>query len=389
MALGNGASGNGFKVALLRGLTPEREQWERDLRSAGRALPLPHRSTWASLQAGGGTHDDWFLTVTDGNGQPCGAAALQVAPSRALPGHLVVRCERFGPGVRPEAQRAALDALVAFAHSQRRVLRLHVETFSIYPSERTALEDHIQKLGFVRVHPARCYEHTLLVSLEGSQDEILASLHGTARRHIRAASKHPVRLQPVEDPAHFARLDDISRETYARTGGRYDGTDWSRIVALSKQEPSASRLVGLYRTDIAGPEALLAFAWGCGHGDHVQYSRSGSTRATDLRMPLMYPVVWDLICWARTSGARFFDFGGITLGSHDSDDPLGGISDFKRYFSERVVAVGAEWAYEPRAFQAYAAKVMSSTAGFLSRAWTRAHRGGPVERPRVTLVVRA
>jgi len=362
--------GDGYEVAILRGLSREREQWERSLLRSGRALPLPHRSSWAALQPG--ARDDWFLTVTDASGQPGGAAALQVASSRALPGHLVVRCERFGPGLSPETRRVALAALVAFARAQRRVLRLHVETFSIYPPERTALEDHIQKLGFVRVQPARCYEHTLLVSLEGSEDEILASLHATARRHVRAASKHPVRLQPVEDPAHFARLDEISRETYARTGGRYDGADWARIVALCKREPTGSRLVGLYRTDVPGPGGLLAFAWGCGHGDHVQYSRSGSTRATDLRMPLMYPVVWDLIRWAKTSGARFFDFGGITLGNHESDDPLGGISDFKRFFSERVVAVGAEWAFEPRPLQAYAAKMMSSAAGFLTRAWPRA-----------------
>ena len=361
-----------MNVALLRGLTPEREQWERTLLRGGRALPLPHRSSWCALQPE--ARDDWFLAVYDAAGQPCGAAAVQVAPSRALPGHLVLRCERFGPGLSPGAQRAALDAIVSLARSQRRVLRVRVETFAVDASERAALEDHIQSLGFVPVQPARCYEHTLLVPLDGTVDAILSSLHATARRHIRAAAKHPVRLQPIDDPAHFARLDEISRETYARTGGEYDAPDWSRVVELCRREPTASRLVGLYRTDIPGPSGLLAFAWGCGHGDHVQYSRAGSTRTTDLRMPLMYAVVWDLICWAKTSGAKFFDFGGVTVGTHDSDDRLGGISDFKRYFSERAVQVGAEWSFEPRPLQAYAAKLLSSAAGLLARAWAGATR---------------
>jgi lipid II:glycine glycyltransferase (peptidoglycan interpeptide bridge formation enzyme) len=84
----------------------------------------------------------------------------------------------------------------------------------------------------------------------------------------------------------------------------------------------------------------------------------------------MYAVVWDLIRWAKENGARFFDFGGITVGSHGSNDPLGGISDFKRYFSERVVEVGAEWSFEPRPLQAYAARMVSSAAAFLARGWT-------------------
>lgn len=314
------------------------------------------------------------MTVSDSNGRACGAAALHVVPSRALPGHQIVRCERFGPGLSAGAQRAALRALVSLAQQRRRMLRLSVETFAIDPVERASLEGHAQELGFARVQPARSYEHTLLVSLDGDEKSIFASLHRTARRHVRAADKNPVRVSVVDDPAYFDRLDEISRETYARTGGAYDPPDWAKVVALSAREPSASRLVGLFRTDISGHASLLAFAWGCGHGDHVHYSRAGSTRETDLRMPLMYPIVWDLICWAKRTGARYFDFGGITVGSHQSEDPLGGISDFKRYFSEHAEQVGAEWSMEPRPIQAQAARFVSSASSFVSRVLTRSRR---------------
>ena len=82
--------------------------------------------------------------------------------------------------------------------------------------------------------------------------------------------------------------------------------------------------------------------------------------------------MWDLIKWAKHSGAHFFDFGGITPGTLASDDPLGGISDFKRYFSQRVVQVGAEWSYEPRPMQAQAARMMKSASTMLSRVLARA-----------------
>lgn len=314
--------------------------------------------------------ESWFLTA-DRAGIAAGAVALHVAPSRALPGHLVLRCERFGPGVSVAAQEAMLRGLVEVARVHPRVLRLHVETFAIDDGEREALAAHLRRLGFASVESPRCYEHTLLVALKGDEEAIFASLHATARRHIRAAGKNPVVVGPVDNPVFGPRLDAISRETYARTGGRYDPPDWSAVLELCRREPAASRLVGVFRTDVEGPERLLAFAWGCGHGDHVHYSRAGSTRATDLKMPLMYPVVWDLMRWARENGARHFDFGGITTGSHESADPLGGISDFKRYFCGTTARVGAEWTLEPRRLRAHAARVVAAASSFVSRVVAR------------------
>ena len=105
--------------------------------------------------------------------------------------------------------------------------------------------------------------------------------------------------------------------------------------------------MGLFRTDQSGPQGLLAFAWGCFHGDHAHYSTAASTRATDLRVPMAYSLAWELMQWARAQGAAAFDFGGISVGTHGDDDPLGGISDFKRYFQGATVRVGEEWILEP------------------------------------------
>jgi hypothetical protein len=57
--------------------------------------------------------------------------------------------------------------------------------------------------------------------------------------------------------------------------------------------------------------------------------------------------MWDLMCWARRNGASWWDFGGITEGQQGSDDPVGGISDFKRHFSTTVRLVGERWVLEP------------------------------------------
>lgn len=351
-------------LEVVRGPTAERARWERVLAETGHRLPLPQRSDWLGIQP---AQSCWLLLLRDRGGRPCGGVGLQVSRSRALPGHLLLRCERFGPGLSAEAQETGLRALAALARSESRVLRLYVETYSPDPARNAALSELAAELGFSPLHPPRCYDNTLLVDLSPTEDEIFAGLHGTARRHIRALGKNPLELRSITDPADFPRMDAIYRETFERTGVNVDRQDWAAIVRVSERDPSASRLIGVYRTDRDGPERLLAFAWGCGHGDHIHYSKAASTRDTDLKVPLMYPIIWDLIKWGKSNGARFFDFGGVTAGSHDSEDALGGISDFKRYFSKQVVQVGAEWAYEPRVLKARAAHAVTYASSLIAR----------------------
>lgn len=360
----------GFQVCLLRGPSATRARLERELQLAGYALPLQHRVSWVDAQRRPGDH--WLLFVQDPAGRPCGAVGVQISPSRALPGHRLLRVERFGPGIQAAAYAATLQALISLARRDPRVLRLYVESLAFETNVRTALESILETAGFVRLPSPRCYEHTLVLGIDKDEESILASFHRTARQNIRNAAKFPVRVAPVANPAHFARLDEIAAETFARTGGRYTPVEWARIAAVGAREPEASRLVGLYRTDIEGPASLVAFAWACGHGHHAHYSFSGSTRNTDRRIPFLYPLLWDLIVWAKGSGARFFDFGGVTAGTLTSEDPLGGISDFKRYFTRRLVEVGAEWSYEPRPRRAHAARMMKSAATVLSRMLARA-----------------
>jgi hypothetical protein len=361
---------DGFRVTLLRGASSTRERLEQRLREVGRGLPLPHRSSWVSVQER--PNDHWLLCVQDEAGQSCGAVGVQMSASRALPGHRLLRVERFGPGIPPSAHEATLQVLVSLAHRDRRVLRLYVESLAFEQKERVALESSLETAGFARVPSPRCYEHTLILPLDEDEESILGSFTPKVRQNLRNCAKYPVHVAPVVDPAHFARLDEIAAETFARTSGRYTPVEWSRIAAVGAREPEASRLVGLYRTDEEGAGGLLAFAWGCGHGDHAHYSHAGSTRGGDRRIPLIYPLIWDLIVWAKRSGARFFDLGGVTAGTRVSDDPLGGISDFKRYFKPRLVQVGAEWSYEPRPRRAQAARIMKSASTMVSQMLSRA-----------------
>jgi hypothetical protein len=368
------------EVRVIRDAGPERARSELAIGAAGFPLPLAHRLEWAAMRTPAGS---WFFDVRDRAGGTRGGFAAEVHRSRVLPGHLILRVERFGAGLAPDAIAAAVNALVQVARNNCRVLRIHVEQFSTDPAVKSALESVLSSCRFSRMPETRRYPRTIRVDCSGSEESIFASLHGTARRHIRAIAKHPVEIRPIADATWSPRMDELVRETMERTGGGHRFFDWPRQIEFTKHNSQLAYLLGLFRKDISGPPSLLAFAWSCLNGDYAHYDTAASTRATDLKLPLNYALAWELIRWAKQNGATWFDFGGITAGSHgDASDRLGGISDFKRYFSTDVIDVGGEWVLEPRWPQSRLAHALSSLAGWASSLKSKL-RPGPAAKPAV------
>jgi hypothetical protein len=354
---------------IVRGLSAAHLRYERDLLGRPGCRPLPHRTAWLEAFA---EHDSLFCAAEDAGGRCEEGFAIQVAASRALPGARLLRVERYTPPASPRGDQAMLEALRDHARRDRRVLRVGLELYCRNVARRAITERLLEGLGFRRREESRRYEHTLVVDLQPDEAAILAGLHTTARKNLRAAAKRPVEARPVEDPIWAARLAALFDESMRRTGGHARTHDWIARIEFSRRFPALSRIVGLFRTDAGGLESLLAFAWGCNHGEYAHYDASGATRTSDLKVPMAYPLLWDLILWAKRSSALWFDLGGVTFGhTGDGDDALGGISDFKRFFSRELVEVGAEWTLEPRPICAGVARAIGATAGRLRALWRR------------------
>ena len=346
--------------------SPEAARWERELEECGLRLPFPHRTASAGLEPAPGP---LFFIIRDTTGQPCGGFAAQRRSSQALPGHVLLRVERFGPALRDgEVRAAGVQALADVSRALPRILRTYLAVFSPDPRAQDEIAAHAAAAGF-RMNPyRRGYSRTILVDLRPDEDTIFASLHATARRHVRAAAKHPVVVRPVDSADFAGRLDELVTDAFTRTGGGIERHDWPAIIAFSAQHPELSRLVGLFHIDRAGPDSLLAFAHGLHHGEYAEYSTAASSRDADVRVPQTYVLAWDLFRWAKQHGAAFFDFGGITPVVNDGSDPLQGISAFKRYFSTVEASVGDEWVLEPSRLKAGLARVVTTVARSVVRA---------------------
>jgi hypothetical protein len=350
-----------FLVDIAPSRGPARRALQERVLTAGVKIALHHRLEFLEDL----NYSGWLVGVRDEGGVYRAGFAVQSSRSRALPGHRVLRAERVGYSGEPDALHVGLEAVVAMATAQRLALRLHLEIFSPVADIRTSLAASARGLGF---HPApqpRCYGRTIVIDLAPDLDSLFASLPKKTRRDIRQASRHPVKIVPITDSVHAPRLGALLRETMARTGGVVDSVNWRHLIDVARMHPDLLRVTGLVRTDTGGGDALLAFGIAMNHGDHVQYATAASTRRTDLKLPLAYPVVWDLLTWAKDRGADYFDFGGISEGTAGSEDAVGGISDFKRYFSTNVVDVGDDLCFEPNRFSAAAARVVSRVSSLI------------------------
>lgn len=115
------------------------------------------------------------------------------------------------------------------------------------------------------------------------------------------------------------------------------------MILAAAADPFGSTVLGVFHPHRRGAEALVGFAQGTRAPSAACYAIAGTERAADIgRAPLSYGLVWALLEWGQRLGSPWFDFGGVTTGSK-MDDPLAGISDFKRKFGGEDCRIAAEY----------------------------------------------
>lgn len=353
-------------VHWFHGVSPEREHRERELIAAGCKLPLRSRVAWARAFP----EIKSSLLVVEGEDGSSGAIAVERHPSRALPGHHILRVFRAGTSLPEQTIAVAMAALAAQARSDFRALRLHLEIFSPHSADRERLGAVASAHGFTRLPEVTNYEYTLVTDLRGQDNAThLASMSQGVRQNIRALAKYPVELRPIRDERDSLRMNALMRETLARTGADHTEHDYGPVIRLAAAEPALVRLMGLYRTDASSAdESLIAFALGLHNGDHAAYDIGASARVPEFKsLSLGYPLLWDLIAWARDNGASWFDYGGVPKADSEGEERLGRISDFKRRFEKTSVHVADEWVLVPHPVRSALAAGISRAADALKR----------------------
>lgn len=329
-------------------------------------FPLTSRLCWLRNC---GTSDDRLAIAISAAGAFRAALGLTVKKTRAFPGHRNIDVHAIGDAYASDAGDALLGQITRYAVSTGRMLRVRAEVQCRNEAARASVRRSLATLGYRQIDAEQIPSRTLAIDLTSTEDQLFSSFSSSTRHKIRKAMRNGLQVAPIADPVLGKRMNSILAETFDRTGGSHEDVDWWRVLKVCHERPELSRIVGAFKGDGRTPEDLLAFAWATRQGDRVLYDISASTRQSGVRLPLLYPILWDQIAWARNQRASWFDMNGITSGSQDCEDGLARISSFKKGFGGTELEFGEEWIFEPNRIKSMVARGLSRAVRGAGGVW--------------------
>lgn len=197
---------------------------------------------------------------------------------------------------------------------------------------------------------------TVLVSLEGSEDEILGRMKQKTRYNIRLAEKKEVMIRADEDMQRFHEMMKVTgtRDSFGVHARDYYQTAYSLLHPTGNCECFTAFFGDLPLASI------MVFAM----GSTAWYMYGASSDLERNRMPT-YLLQWEAMRWAKSRGCTVYDLWGIPdydeedleeeFSNRGSHDGLWGVYRFKRGFGGNVVRSVGAWdrVYHPLMYKAY------------------------------------
>ncbi len=195
---------------------------------------------------------------------------------------------------------------------------------------------------------------TIVISLDGSLDDILARMKQKCRYNIRLAEKKDIAIRAWDDLDGFHQLMQV---TGGRDGfGVHSQTYYRKAYDLFHQAGMAELFVAEFENKPLA--ALMIFA----HGQRSWYLYGASNDQERNRMPT-YLLQWEAMKWAREHGCMMYDLWGVpdadetTLEAQfeDRHDGLWGVYRFKRGFGGQLMraAQAQDRVYMPLLYRLY------------------------------------
>jgi len=210
-----------------------------------------------------------------------------------------------------------------------------------------------QEAGF---RPAPCIQprRTLVVDLNGSEDDLLARMHQKTRYNVRLAARKGITVRPWDDLDGFARMMQHTAER--DSFGAHTPAYYRRAYESFHPQGECELLVAEFEG--APLASLMVFA----RGERAWYFYGASTSEERNRMPT-YRLQWEAMLWAKRQGCSTYDLWGIPDFSPEAlegqfrqrSDGLWGVYRFKRGFGGRNMRSAGAWdrVYQRRIYALY------------------------------------
>ena len=197
---------------------------------------------------------------------------------------------------------------------------------------------------------------TVVVSLQGSEEEILARMKPKTRYNIRLAEKKRVVVRVSEDIPGFQRMAEATARRDAF--GVHTVEYYKTFYQLFYPSQACELLMAFYE------DQPLASLFVARNGERAYYLYGASYELERNRMPT-YLLQWEAMKWARSYGCRDYDLWGIpdleedelenSFQGKESHDGLWGVYRFKRGFGGEIKRSVGSWdrVYHSELYQLY------------------------------------
>jgi peptidoglycan pentaglycine glycine transferase (the first glycine) len=223
--------------------------------------------------------------------------------------------------------------------------------------ENPAFIGSLATLGFQPSPQTIQPRRTLVLNLNGQENEILGRMKPKTRYNIGLATKKEVTVHAAQSLAEVTAFTDLMRETGHRDNFGIHAPEYYQ-QAYERFQPTGQ--CQLFLANYHGQ--LLAGVMVFALGKRAWYFYGASSNAERNRMA-PYLAQWEAIRWAKSRGALVYDLWGIPDENADfleSDfeqrhDGLWGVYRFKRGWGGQVVRTVGAWdrVYSPIGYQLY------------------------------------
>ena len=303
---------------------------------------LLQTSAWGALKSEFGWDVARILTGSGRSRDSFGAQIL----FRQLPLGMSVAYIPKGPvGIDPQIHWSDWDPLWSQVDSicrQRKSIFIKVEPDHWGSGDKDELSADISPQGFRRSEQSIQPMRTLLVNLQGDEDQILSRMKQKTRYNIRLALKKGVVIRSGADLETFYRLMALTGER--DEFGVHSLAYYQRAYELFYTRGECELFIAEYQGEpLAG---LMAFA----RGPRAWYFYGASSNDHRERMPT-YLLQWEAMRWARSRGCTSYDLWGVPdLDEHALEaqftnrrDGLWGVYRFKRGFGGQLSRASGPW----------------------------------------------
>jgi peptidoglycan pentaglycine glycine transferase (the first glycine) len=205
-----------------------------------------------------------------------------------------------------------------------------------------SLARELRASGFIPSHHTVQPRRTIIVDLQGTEDEILARMNQKTRYNVRLATRKGVVVRPWDDLDAFGSM---MQETAARDRFGVHVPAYYRM-AYDLFHPRSACEIFVAAYEGIPLASIMVFA----HGSRAWYFYGASTAHHRNRMPT-YLLQWEGMRWARARGCTHYDLWGVpdedleTLEAQFTErgDGLWGVYRFKRGFGGQLVRSIGAW----------------------------------------------